>query len=290
MTAGPVRYENKDGVGIITVDNPPLNVLSRAVRDGLMAAVREAAADSAASAVVLTGAGRTFTAGADITEFSLPSPAPTPTTFAPPSRTCRSPWSSRCTVRCWAAASSWLLLATIASRPRMPGWACPKLSSGCCRAAAARSACPGLPARSRRSTSSRRASRSPRPLAKKAGLIDELAEGDHLAAAIAFVKSKAGSALPPKTRERTDKIEAERGSPRLRREARLRSSSASAASTRRSAAWTRLKTPSTCRSRRASSASASCSARRSPTRRASRSFMCSSPSARRRNFPALPPM
>ena len=70
MTAGPVRYENKDGVGIITVDNPPLNVLSRAVRDGLMAAVREAAADSAASAVVLTGAGRTFTAGADITEFS----------------------------------------------------------------------------------------------------------------------------------------------------------------------------------------------------------------------------
>ena len=71
MTAGPVRYENKDGVGIITVDNPPLNVLSRAVRDGRPGGpVREAAADSAASAVVLTGAGRTFMAGADITEFS----------------------------------------------------------------------------------------------------------------------------------------------------------------------------------------------------------------------------
>ncbi len=69
MTPGPVRYENQDGVGVITVDRPPLNVLSRAVRDGLMAAVRQAAADSAASAVVLTGAGRTFTAGADITEF-----------------------------------------------------------------------------------------------------------------------------------------------------------------------------------------------------------------------------
>ena len=69
MTAGPVRYENKDGVGVITVDHPPLNVLSRGVRDGLMAAVRQAADDSAASAVVLTGAGRSFTAGADITEF-----------------------------------------------------------------------------------------------------------------------------------------------------------------------------------------------------------------------------
>ena len=69
MSAAPVRYENRDGVGVITIDNPPLNVLSRPVRDGLMAAVREAAADDAAAAALLTGAGPTFTAGADITEF-----------------------------------------------------------------------------------------------------------------------------------------------------------------------------------------------------------------------------
>ncbi|MGB9025279.1 MAG: enoyl-CoA hydratase/isomerase family protein, partial [Rhodomicrobium sp.] len=69
MTASPVRYETREGIGIITVDNPPLNVLSQAVRDGLMAAVRQAAADNSAQAVVLAGAGRSFTAGADITEF-----------------------------------------------------------------------------------------------------------------------------------------------------------------------------------------------------------------------------
>ena len=49
MAANPVNYENRDGIGVITVDQPPLNVLSRAVRDGLMAAVRQAAADSAAT-------------------------------------------------------------------------------------------------------------------------------------------------------------------------------------------------------------------------------------------------
>ncbi len=73
MAASPVRYENKDGIGIITVDNPPLNVLSQAVRSGLLAAIAEATADTAASAVVLVGAGRSFTAGADISEFGSPS-------------------------------------------------------------------------------------------------------------------------------------------------------------------------------------------------------------------------
>ena len=66
------NYENKDGIGVITVDNPPLNALSRDVRDRLLAAVRQAEADESAHAIVLTGAGQTFSAGADITEFDSP--------------------------------------------------------------------------------------------------------------------------------------------------------------------------------------------------------------------------
>ena len=72
MAANPVNYENRDGIGIIIVNNPPLNALSRVVRDGLLAAIRQAEADESAHAIVLTGAGQTFSAGADITEFDSP--------------------------------------------------------------------------------------------------------------------------------------------------------------------------------------------------------------------------
>lgn len=70
-----VRYELVEGIGVITVDNPPVNALSHAVRAGLLEAVRRAQAD-ASEAVLLICAGRTFIAGADISEFGQPPQAP----------------------------------------------------------------------------------------------------------------------------------------------------------------------------------------------------------------------
>ncbi|MDH3452902.1 MAG: 3-hydroxyacyl-CoA dehydrogenase NAD-binding domain-containing protein, partial [Gammaproteobacteria bacterium] len=66
-----VSYEIVDGIGVITVDNPPVNALSRAVRQGLLEATR-AAQDDASRAILIHCAGRTFFAGADITEFGGP--------------------------------------------------------------------------------------------------------------------------------------------------------------------------------------------------------------------------
>lgn len=71
----PVTLERRGAVAVITVDNPPVNALSRAVREGLAAGIREAGADGGTEAIVLICAGRTFIAGADIREFDLP-PAP----------------------------------------------------------------------------------------------------------------------------------------------------------------------------------------------------------------------
>jgi 3-hydroxyacyl-CoA dehydrogenase len=67
-----VGYERRGAVGVITVDNPPVNALSRAVRQGLVDALMQGLGDSEAKALVVIGAGRTFIAGADIKEFGKP--------------------------------------------------------------------------------------------------------------------------------------------------------------------------------------------------------------------------
>src|SRR3989442_3063183 len=64
-----VRYEIKDGVAVVTIDNPPVNALSPAVWEDIDKAVGRAVADPAAEAIVLIGAGTTFIAGADIKVF-----------------------------------------------------------------------------------------------------------------------------------------------------------------------------------------------------------------------------
>nr|MBA3271352.1 enoyl-CoA hydratase/isomerase family protein [Acidobacteriota bacterium] len=64
-----VRYEVRDRVAVITIDNPPVNALSPGVPEGISDAVERAGNDPAASAIVMIGAGTTFIAGADINIF-----------------------------------------------------------------------------------------------------------------------------------------------------------------------------------------------------------------------------
>lgn len=72
---GPVFYEDRGDIALIRIDNPPVNAAGLAVRQGLVDAAARAAA-SPARAVVLMAAGRTFIAGADITEFGKPPAEP----------------------------------------------------------------------------------------------------------------------------------------------------------------------------------------------------------------------
>ncbi|MGQ9916602.1 MAG: 3-hydroxyacyl-CoA dehydrogenase NAD-binding domain-containing protein [Bryobacteraceae bacterium] len=64
-----VRSENRGGVAVIVIDNPPVNALNVEVLEQLAAAVEQATAEEAVKAVVISGAGRNFIAGADITLF-----------------------------------------------------------------------------------------------------------------------------------------------------------------------------------------------------------------------------
>ena len=71
-TTSPISTKRHGDVLIVTSNNPPVNALGAAVRQGLVAAIEEAEADDAVKAVVIACEGQTFFAGADITEFGKP--------------------------------------------------------------------------------------------------------------------------------------------------------------------------------------------------------------------------
>ena len=71
-TTSPISTRKHGDVLIVLSNNPPVNALGAAVRQGLVAAIEQAEADEAIKAVVIACEGQTFFAGADITEFGKP--------------------------------------------------------------------------------------------------------------------------------------------------------------------------------------------------------------------------
>ena len=65
-----VKFRREADVGVITIENPPVNALSPGVPEGIVSGIEAAERDSQVRAVVIIGSGRTFIAGADIREFA----------------------------------------------------------------------------------------------------------------------------------------------------------------------------------------------------------------------------
>jgi 3-hydroxyacyl-CoA dehydrogenase len=72
--AEPVTFTQHDAIGVITVDNPPVNALSPGIPEGIKRCLQQGNADPEVKAMVLIGAGRTFIAGADIKHLGKPRP------------------------------------------------------------------------------------------------------------------------------------------------------------------------------------------------------------------------
>ena len=79
---GQCLYSVKDGFAILSVDNPPVNPLSEGVRVGIVDCLEKLQADSNIHGIILTGKGRSFIAGADISEFGKPPNEEIPTIHA----------------------------------------------------------------------------------------------------------------------------------------------------------------------------------------------------------------
>src|SRR5436190_23537048 len=76
-----VNASIEDGVGVITIDNPPVNALSHGVPDAIVRGIAVFESDESVRAIVVMGAGKTFVAGADINDlqraaWGSPSDAP----------------------------------------------------------------------------------------------------------------------------------------------------------------------------------------------------------------------
>lgn len=191
-----ITIEREHGIAIVTVDFPPVNALSQALRQGLIDAAESLDADASVEGVVLRCAGRTFIAGADVSEFGKPPLAPhLPDVVA----------------RIEGAAKPWL--AAIHGSALGGGL---EIALGCRFRVAAADAQAGLPeVKLGLVPGAGGCVRLPRlvgaqaaldmvtrgaPLnaakAKAAGLFDIVVEGDLLPQAIAFLKSALGRPLP----------------------------------------------------------------------------------------------
>jgi 3-hydroxyacyl-CoA dehydrogenase len=199
-------------VAVITIDNPPVNAMKYEVRVGLLDLISRAIGDAAISAIVIACAGRTFVAGADITEFGKPPRQPTGIAIIEAMEASPKP-----------------VIAALHGTPLGGGL---ELALGCHFRVAAPDTRLGLPEiklgiipgaggtqRLPRLVGMDKAmamilSGEPIPAreALDAGLVDEIVEGDLVAGAIAFARRVAAEKRPlVLARNREDKLAAARG-------------------------------------------------------------------------------
>jgi 3-hydroxyacyl-CoA dehydrogenase len=180
---------------VVTINNPPVNALGVAVRQGLLAPWQQAQADSAVAAVLLVGAGKAFIAGADIREFGKPPMPPSLPEVCRASKAAqaRGGRAARRGAGRWAGSG--------AVGPLPPGTA--RRQAGPARSEpgpaarlgrhAARAAPDGRAGRHRAHAQRQHLSAK----AALAGLVDQLAEGDDAqAAGLAYLQRTAGAKAP----------------------------------------------------------------------------------------------
>lgn len=136
-----VTIAREDAIAIVTVDNPPVNALSQALRQALVDTVAELDADARVKAVVLLCAGRTFIAGADVSEFGKPPLPPHLPDVVASIENAKSPGSRRFTVARLAAVSKWLSAVPIGWRFPTPVSVCRRSSLASFPALVGRCAC-----------------------------------------------------------------------------------------------------------------------------------------------------
>jgi 3-hydroxyacyl-CoA dehydrogenase len=201
-------FAHRDGVAVITVNNPPVNALSPGVPEAIQAHIESAATDPAVRAVVIIGGGRTFIAGADIKELEAAASgaSPAPPRLHPMLRAIEDSPKPVVMAIHGTALGGGLEVAMaghyrVASPDAQVGQ--PEVNLGIIPGAEGTQRLPrlvGVPPAIDMCGPLKSAD------ALKLGLIDQIVEGDLLTGAIAFAHQAVQSGPPRKTRERNDKL------------------------------------------------------------------------------------
>jgi 3-hydroxyacyl-CoA dehydrogenase len=203
-----VRFEKVNGIGVITIDNPPVNALSPGVPEGIVAAVDKGNADPAVKAMVLIGAGRSFIAGADIRQFGK-GPSTPPSGRRPYDVLDESPKPVIAAIHGYALGGGLETALACHYRVAVPSAkvGLPEVQIGILPGAGGTQRLPrliGPKAALEMITSGRHV---PAEEAHTLGIIDEIvAEAELRAGAIAFARRVAGQRPLPRIRDKTDRL------------------------------------------------------------------------------------
>jgi 3-hydroxyacyl-CoA dehydrogenase len=211
-----VDLDRRGRVAVLTVNNPPVNALSQHVRQGLDEGLKKAIADSAVDAIVITCAGRTFIAGADITEFGKP-PAP-PSLHAVLDVIERSPKPVVAAIHGTALGGG--LEVTLACHYRVgvkdARFGLPEVKLGLLPGAGGTQRLPRVVGVEKALSMMVSGDPIRADEALKHGLLDEIVEGDLTAAGVAFAEKVLNERRPlKKIRDLDDKLAAVRGKPEV---------------------------------------------------------------------------
>ncbi|WP_116807739.1 3-hydroxyacyl-CoA dehydrogenase NAD-binding domain-containing protein [Steroidobacter cummioxidans] len=207
----------EDGIAIITINNPPVNALGHAVRDGIVQAMQKADADAAVKAVVLICEGRTFHAGADITEFGKPPKSPWLPEVVTEIENVSKPTVAA--IHGTALGGGLEVALGCHYRVAVPSAKCglPEVHLGLLPGAGGTQRLPRIVGPEKALEMVTSGAHIDAKAANAAGLIDEIVpEGTLRASAIAFAKKVLAENRPlKKVRDMNDKVEAARGKPEI---------------------------------------------------------------------------
>jgi 3-hydroxyacyl-CoA dehydrogenase len=186
-----VSLRNDGDVAVITIDNPPVNALSHAMRSALVEALSRARADTSVKAIVIVCAGRTFIAGADISEFGKPVRAPTTLDVIAAIEGSEKPvvaalHGTPLGGGLEVALACHYRVAAPGTRPGLP-----EIKLGLMPGAGGTQRLPRLVGMDKAMSMILSGDQIPATEALEAGLVDAIVEGDLTAAAVAFARGKA---------------------------------------------------------------------------------------------------
>ncbi|MAM11512.1 MAG: 3-hydroxyacyl-CoA dehydrogenase [Rhizobiaceae bacterium] len=197
-----MTIDHRGPVAVVTIDNPPVNALSHAVRAALVSAVETLDADDAVKAVVLACAGRTFIAGADVREFDLPPEAPHLPDVVAAIEDAKKPWTAAIHGSALGGGFEIALGCRFRIADGKASVGLPEVNLGLIPGASGTVRTPRLAG----VEMAVKLAVSGRPMKAKAaleaGLIDAIAEKNLLDEAVTFAEQRLEEPLPPKTRER----------------------------------------------------------------------------------------